>query len=150
MMKWVSRVFTSKFYPVLCIASHSHDVYALSHQEDTAWIVSLTILALVQDKRQRASLKLAHQDFTWQHMSGNVMLTSVLHICRVRNITEGLFSWNPTKRGQPRQTLMSLIGGGPLPLCIHLTHSSMKRNSKHAYLPPEENGGRGSCCLKFI
>lgn len=66
MMKWVSRVFTSKFYPVLCIASHSHDVYALSHQEDTAWIVSLTILALVQDKRQRASLKLAHQDFTWQ------------------------------------------------------------------------------------
>lgn len=67
-----------------------------------------------------------------------------------RNITEW-FSWNPTKRGQPRQTVMSPIGGGPfLPFCIIFTDSSMKRNSKHVYLQPGDSRGRSCRCLKSI
>lgn len=53
-----------------------------------------------------------------------------MHICRAKGEgkkkkkqkqkRETSFSWNPTKRGQPRQTLMSLIGGAPfLPRRFH-------------------------------
>lgn len=64
--------------------------------------------------------------------------TGAAHLVRKKHSVAS-FSWNPTKRGQPKQTLMSLIGAS---FCIILNDSSMKKNPKHAYLPTEESRQR--------
>lgn len=53
-----------------------------------------------------------------------------------------LFSWNPTKRGQPRQTLISLAGGGPLFSASFLQIPQWREiPNTHSFLKKKPKGG---------
>lgn len=76
--------------------------------------------------------------------------TGAAHLVRKKKHSVASFSWNPTKRGQPKQTLMSLIGAS---FCIILNNSSMKKKSQTcipSYRGKQTEARRGSNCLKSI
>lgn len=129
-------------------------------------IVYLTVLDWVQYKYQRSfflnySIKCQHTHIlacSSYDLIRNMMLTLVCqsrptgaaHLVRKKKHSVASFSWNPTKRGQPKQTLMSLIGAS---FCIILNNSSMKKKSQTcipSYRGKQTEARRGSNCLKSI
>lgn len=78
--------------------------------------------------------------FAGTGLGGRGVLTSVrLHF---------LFSWNPTKRGQPRQTLMSLAGRGPYFSASFLQIPQWRQiPNTHSFLQKKQKGGGGAAAL---